>query len=70
MAPDDCIVHHFGKASFNELAADVHTQIFEPNLKRFEEKWRLKWVPRVSGRATVRSTCNSIRRVHGALQTR
>jgi GT2 family glycosyltransferase len=45
VAAEDCFVHHFGKASFNALPADVYKAIFEQNLKRFEEKWQMRWAP-------------------------
>jgi ATP-binding cassette, subfamily B, bacterial len=37
-------VHHFGEASFGELApSGEYTQLFEANKRRFEEKWGLAW---------------------------
>jgi len=41
---DDTFVHHFGEASFGELAASgLYGELFRANKARFEEKWGVVW---------------------------
>jgi GT2 family glycosyltransferase len=41
---EDVFVHHFGKASFNQLDAPTYARIFETNRLRFEQKWQTTWI--------------------------
>jgi GT2 family glycosyltransferase len=43
---EDVFVHHFGQASFGQLAADgTYGRLFHDNCRRWEEKWREPWQP-------------------------
>ena len=42
---EDVFIHHFGRASFDRLAAAEYQRIFEENRKRYENKWGIKWAP-------------------------
>jgi hypothetical protein len=43
---EDAFVHHFGKASFGELAArGEYGALFHANRRRFEAKWGVTWQP-------------------------
>jgi GT2 family glycosyltransferase len=42
---EDVFIHHFGRASFDRLAAAEYQRIFEENRKRYENKWGIKWIP-------------------------
>ena len=43
---EDVLVHHFGEASFGELAPSGDcARLFETNRRRFEEKWGVPWQP-------------------------
>jgi GT2 family glycosyltransferase/glycosyltransferase involved in cell wall biosynthesis/SAM-dependent methyltransferase len=41
---EDCFVHHFGQASFSKLPPDEYNRIFDANRRRFEEKWKRRWI--------------------------
>jgi hypothetical protein len=41
---DDVFVHHFGQASFGQLAGEYGT-LFHANRRRWEQKWSTKWKP-------------------------
>jgi GT2 family glycosyltransferase len=43
---EDCLVHHFGEASFGELVADgEYGRILRANQQRYAEKWGRPWEP-------------------------
>ena len=43
---EDVLVHHFGEASFGDLApSGDYARLFEANRRRFEEKWSVPWQP-------------------------
>lgn len=43
---EDVLVHHFGEASFGDLApSGDYARLFEANRRRFEEKWGVSWQP-------------------------
>lgn len=43
---EDVFVHHFGEATFGNLAASgEYARLLEANHRRFEEKWELRWEP-------------------------
>lgn len=43
---EDVLVHHFGEASFGDLApSGDYARLFEANRRRFEEKWGVPWQP-------------------------
>ena len=43
---EDVFVHHFGEASFGNLAAEGrYGGLFHANRRRFEEKWEVDWEP-------------------------
>jgi GT2 family glycosyltransferase len=43
---DDVFVHHFGKATFGDLAAaGSYGRLFHENRRRWEDKWRRPWQP-------------------------
>lgn len=39
----DCFIHHWGGGSFSKLAMSTRVGISYANMKRFEDKWNLKW---------------------------
>ncbi len=42
----DVFVHHFGQAAFKQLIANGnYNPLFETNRRRYEEKWKTKWIP-------------------------
>jgi len=41
---DDVFIHHELSASFNALASTKRSELFQVNLKRYEEKWG-RWIP-------------------------
>ena len=41
----DVFVHHAGKASFKKLSQEQYSRLFEQNRGRFEEKWKMSWLP-------------------------
>jgi GT2 family glycosyltransferase len=43
---EECLVHHFGEASFGELVADgEYGRILRANQRRYQEKWGRAWEP-------------------------
>ena len=42
---EDSFVHHFGRASFGELAKEEYRAVFEANRRRYEDKWGEPWKP-------------------------
>lgn len=42
---EDIFIYHKGKASFNKLDDEEYSRIFKENKRKFEKKWRVKWVP-------------------------
>lgn len=45
LCAEDIFIHHWGGASFKKLDQGEYYRIFNDNLKKFEEKWRIKWKP-------------------------
>jgi hypothetical protein len=45
----DVFVHHVGRASFQKLSDDEYRKIFQDNKARFEEKWKMSWIPHAGG---------------------
>ncbi|MDP8979587.1 MAG: glycosyltransferase [Acidobacteriota bacterium] len=42
---EDCFIHHFGQGSFSMLPSKDYNDLFERNLRRFENKWGIQWKP-------------------------
>ena len=42
---EDVFVHHWGSASFSRLDATEFWSLFQRNLKLYEEKWGIRWLP-------------------------
>jgi GT2 family glycosyltransferase len=43
---EECVIHHFGEASFGELVADgEYGRILRANQQRYQEKWGRPWEP-------------------------
>ncbi|HLL77064.1 MAG TPA: glycosyltransferase [Pyrinomonadaceae bacterium] len=46
----DVFVHHFGQASFKKLIeTGEYERIFEDNRRRYESKWKVRWIPHRHG---------------------
>src|SRR3712207_2428794 len=46
----DAFVHHFGQAAFGKLIkSGEYEALFEENRRRFESKWKIKWIPHTHG---------------------
>lgn len=45
LCAEDIFIHHWGGASFKKLDQEEYYRIFNDNLAKFEEKWRIKWKP-------------------------
>jgi GT2 family glycosyltransferase/glycosyltransferase involved in cell wall biosynthesis len=45
----DVFIHHVGKVSFRKLSDDEYRKIFQDNRARFEEKWKMSWIPHAGG---------------------
>jgi GT2 family glycosyltransferase len=46
----DAFVHHVGQATFKELIkTGEYEKLFEENRRRFEAKWKAKWIPHTHG---------------------
>jgi GT2 family glycosyltransferase len=43
---EDVFVHHYGGAAFSKLSPERYLRIWWGNRRRFEKKWRTKWIPR------------------------
>jgi GT2 family glycosyltransferase len=41
----DAFVHHVGQASFDRMNAAEYLEVWAANRRRFEAKWRLRWMP-------------------------
>ena len=42
----DVFIHHFGQAAFKQLiASGKYNPLFEENRRRYEKKWKAKWIP-------------------------
>ncbi len=41
----DVYVHHWGSASFSRLEFNTYWDLFKGNLKKFEQKWGIRWLP-------------------------
>ena len=42
---EDVFIHHWGSASFSRLDATDFWSLFQRNLKLYEEKWGVRWLP-------------------------
>jgi GT2 family glycosyltransferase len=43
---EDVLIHHFGEASFGELApSGAYAELLQANCARFETKWNVRWKP-------------------------
>ena len=42
---EDVFIHHWGRASFDQIDKTAYYQIFDENRAKFEAKWQLKWNP-------------------------
>ena len=40
---EDVFVHHFGSISFKMLKSGEYKELMESNLRKFENKWKIKW---------------------------
>lgn len=45
LCAEDAYIHHFGSASFSKIETDRYWRLFKTNLKKFEDKWGLRWQP-------------------------
>jgi GT2 family glycosyltransferase/glycosyltransferase involved in cell wall biosynthesis/SAM-dependent methyltransferase len=45
LCAQDVYVHHWGSASFSRLEFNTYWDLFKGNLKKFEEKWGIRWLP-------------------------
>jgi GT2 family glycosyltransferase len=53
----DVFVHHFGQAAFKKLIdSGDYAKLFDENRRRFEAKWRTKWVPHKNGQLKFERT--------------
>ena len=51
---EDVFVHHWGRASFDQIDKTAYYQLFDENRAKFEAKWQLKWSPHKPRRAAER----------------
>jgi len=42
---EDVFVHHFMRASFSKLSQIEYKKLFLENKKKYEEKWKMTWIP-------------------------
>jgi GT2 family glycosyltransferase len=42
---EDVYIHHWGSASFSQLAAERYQRLHVENRQKFEEKWGTRWQP-------------------------
>ena len=42
---EDVFIHHWGSASFSKLSSDDYWELFKGNLRKFEDKWGIQWLP-------------------------
>lgn len=42
---EDTFIHHYGGASFNQIASEEYIKIFNSNKEIFEKKWGITWTP-------------------------
>jgi GT2 family glycosyltransferase/glycosyltransferase involved in cell wall biosynthesis len=45
LCTEDVFIHHWGSASFAKLDTEEYWETFRKNLRRFESKWEIKWMP-------------------------
>ena len=45
LCAEDVFIHHWGSASFSRLDATEFWSLFQRNLKLYEEKWGVHWMP-------------------------
>lgn len=45
LCAEDVFIHHWGSASFSKLDTEQYWEIFRKNLRKFESKWEIKWMP-------------------------
>ena len=45
LCTEDAFIHHFGGASFKQIVSQEYLDLFEANKKKYETKWKIKWVP-------------------------
>jgi len=45
LCTEDAFIHHFGGASFKQIVSREYLDLFEANKKKFESKWKIKWIP-------------------------
>jgi GT2 family glycosyltransferase/glycosyltransferase involved in cell wall biosynthesis len=49
---EDVFVHHWGRASFDQIDKTAYYQLFDENRAKFEAKWHRKWSPHKPRRAS------------------
>jgi len=42
---EEVFIHHWGSAGFSAIGFSTYWQVFTTNLRRFEEKWQVRWQP-------------------------
>lgn len=56
----DTFVHHFGQAAFRHLIREGrYDLLFSENLRRYEAKWQVKWIPHRHGQLTPVARANA-----------
>ncbi|MGE5223801.1 MAG: glycosyltransferase [Omnitrophica WOR_2 bacterium] len=45
LCAEDSYIHHWGSASFSKLGSNEYWRLFKQNLKKFEDKWGIRWLP-------------------------
>jgi GT2 family glycosyltransferase/glycosyltransferase involved in cell wall biosynthesis len=45
LCAEDVFIHHWGSVSFSKLDYTDYWALFSANLKKFEDKWGISWVP-------------------------
>jgi GT2 family glycosyltransferase/glycosyltransferase involved in cell wall biosynthesis len=61
---EDIFIHHWGRASFDQIEKTAYYKLFDENRAKFEAKWGRKWSPHKPRRAADRVRKTTVPTLH------